>query len=87
MTYEYITEGICPSKITFDIENEIVHDIKFEGGCDGNLKALSKIIDGMTVSEIEDKLGGITCGRKESSCSDQLAKAVKEAYNHYILNI
>ena len=67
-------------EISFDIDGDVITDVEFFGGCDGNLKAISKLVDGMTVDEIEDKLRGNTCGRKPTSCADQLARAVREAY-------
>lgn len=81
MTYEYKTKGTCSSRITFDIEGNVVKNVKFTGGCNGNLKGIASIVDGMTVEDIEKKLSGITCGFKSTSCPDQLAKAVKEAYS------
>lgn len=80
MTYEYKTNGTCSSRITFDLDGDIVRNVKFTGGCNGNLKGISSIVDGMKVEDIEKKLGGITCGFKNTSCPDQLAKAVSEAY-------
>lgn len=80
MTYEYKTKGTCSSRITFDIEGNVVKNVKFTGGCNGNLKGITSIVDGMTVEDIEKKLSGITCGFKSTSCPDQLAKAVREAY-------
>lgn len=79
MNYEYRTSGTCAKLITFDINNNIITNIKFHGGCDGNLKAISKILDGATVEDIESKLLGNTCGWKSTSCADQLAKAIDEA--------
>ncbi|MBQ1437329.1 MAG: TIGR03905 family TSCPD domain-containing protein [Ruminococcus sp.] len=80
MRYSYNTKGVCAMKIQFDLNGNVVRNIKFYGGCDGNLKAISKLCDGMTVDEIERKLRGNTCGRKPTSCADQLARAVREAY-------
>lgn len=80
MTYEYKTKGTCSSRITFDLDGDVVTNVKFTGGCNGNLKGISSIVDGMTVEEISKKLDGITCGFKNTSCPDQLAKAVTEAY-------
>lgn len=80
MTYEYKTKGTCSSRITFDLNGDVVTNVKFTGGCNGNLKGISSIVDGMTVEEISKKLDGITCGFKNTSCPDQLAKAVTEAY-------
>ena len=81
MRYNYKPMGVCPINIAFDIENNIVTNVKFTGGCDGNLKAISKLVDGMTVDEIEKKLKGNLCGMKNTSCADQLAKAVRAAAN------
>ena len=80
MKYSYKTRGVCAMKIDFDLDGDVVRNIRFLGGCDGNLKAISKLVDGMTVDEIEKKLRGNTCGRKPTSCADQLARAVREAY-------
>ena len=79
MKYTYKTRGVCAVKIEFDLDGDVVRNIRFLGGCDGNLKAISKLVDGMTVDQIESKLRGNTCGRKPTSCADQLARAVREA--------
>lgn len=81
MKYEYKTSGTCSRLITFDIEGNTIKNVNFEGGCNGNLKAISKLVEGFTVEEIEKKLLGNTCGFRNTSCADQLAKAVREAYN------
>lgn len=81
MKYQYITENTCSQMITFDIEGNVVSNIEFTGGCNGNLKAISKLLEGSTVEEIEGKLLGNTCGRRPTSCTDQLAKAVRAAFN------
>jgi len=78
--YVYEPEGVCPMQITFDIDGDVIHNIQFMGGCNGNLKAISKLLDGWTVEQIEEKLSGNTCGRRPTSCADQLAKAVRAAY-------
>lgn len=78
--YVYHPKGVCPMQITFDIDGDVIHNIRFMGGCNGNLKAISKILDGWTVEQIEEKLSGNTCGNKPTSCADQLAKAVRAAY-------
>lgn len=80
MEYRYKTSGTCSQAINFDIEGDKITNVSFEGGCNGNLKAISKLVDGMSVSEIEEKLLGNTCGMRNTSCADQLARAVKEAY-------
>ena len=79
MKYTYNTQNVCSKKIEFDINNGIVTNVSFTGGCNGNLKAIAKLVDGMPASEIEKKLAGNTCGFRNTSCADQLAKAVKEA--------
>jgi len=81
MRYEYKTENTCAQSIAFDIDGNTVHNIEFYGGCNGNLKAISILLEGATVNEIEEKLLGNTCGRRPTSCTDQLAKAVRKAYD------
>ena len=84
MRYTYIPKGICVSEMTFDInENSVISDIHFEGGCDGNLKVLSKLMDGKTVSEIVRVGRYNTCDSKPTSCMDQFAIAVEEAAKAY----
>ncbi len=80
MKYEYRTKGTCAQVITFEIEGNVVKNIEFRGGCNGNLKALSKLLDGASVDYIEEKLLGNDCGGRGTSCADQLAKAVRAAY-------
>ena len=79
--YAYQPRNVCPVEINFNLDGDVVSDISFTGGCNGNLKAISKLVDGMTVEEIEQKLRGNTCGRKSTSCADQLAIAVRAAYD------
>ncbi len=81
MHYDYKTKNTCSQVISFDINGNIITNISFIGGCNGNLKAIAKLVDGWTVDEIESKLSGNTCGMRPTSCADQLAKAVREAYN------
>lgn len=81
MQYKFKTKGVCAAEISFDINNNIVTNISFFGGCNGNLKAISKLLEGQTVEYIEQKLRGNVCGRRDTSCADQLAIAVREAYN------
>lgn len=77
--YEYKTSGTCAVKINFDIDNEgKVHNVSFERGCPGNLKAISKLVEGMDAKKVIEILEGNTCGVKRTSCADQLAKALKE---------
>ncbi len=80
-TYTYKPRNVCPVEIAFRLDGNVVTGIRFTGGCNGNLKAISKLVDGMTVEEIESKLRGNTCGHKPTSCADQLAIAVREAYD------
>ncbi len=80
MRYSYYTEDTCSSKITFDLDGDIVRNIEFTGGCNGNLKAIQKLTDGLTVNKIVSTLGGLSCGRRATSCADQLARAVRNAY-------
>lgn len=79
--YTYKTKGTCAAQISFDIEGDKITNVSFLGGCNGNLKAISRVVDGMSVEEIEEYFTGLTCGYKDTSCSDQLAKAVRCAYN------
>ncbi len=79
MKYTYRTKGTCSRSITFDIEDGVVRNVQFEGGCNGNLKGIGAIVDGMKVEEVIDKLSGIRCGFKSTSCPDQLAQALREA--------
>ncbi len=79
MTHSYKTRGVCARGITFDIEDNIVKNIKFSGGCSGNTQGVAKLAEGMTTDEIISRLSGIKCGFKGTSCPDQLAKAVAEA--------
>lgn len=81
MKYEYRPKGVCPMMIRFDIEGDVISDIEFLGGCSGNLKAISKLVDGWKVEDIEKALAGNTCGMKKTSCADQLAAAVRQAYD------
>lgn len=80
MDYTYRTKIVCSQEISFHIEGDVITNISFSGGCNGNLKALSKVLDGWTVEQIEAKLKGNLCGMKPTSCADQLCLAVREAY-------
>ena len=81
MEYVFEPHYVCPVEISFDINDNVITNIHFVGRCDGNLKAISKLLDGKTVEEIESALRGNRCGRKPTSCADQLAIAVREAYD------
>ncbi len=82
MTYEYKTRGTCSTKIRFDVDNGIVSNVAFTNGCNGNLKAISKLVEGMSAEKVIELLDGNTCGMKPTSCADQLAKALSEALKH-----
>ena len=79
--YQYLTQNVCSQVISFDLDGDVVKNVSFFGGCNGNLKAISKLVDGMTVDTIEGYLKGNTCGPRSTSCADQLAIAVRQAYN------
>ena len=78
--YDYATQYTCSKVISLDLDGNVVHNVVFYGGCDGNLKMIAKIVDGWTVEQIVDKMSGNTCGRRPTSCADQLAKAAAAAY-------
>lgn len=80
MRYTYKTVGTCSKSISFDINDNIITNIEFVGGCPGNLIAVPMLVDGWTVEEIESKLLGVPCLNRGTSCADQLAKAVRQAY-------
>lgn len=79
MRYTYKTQGVCSQQITFDIDGGIISNIEFFGGCSGNLKAISLLLDGTDAQEAAKKLRGNTCGFKNTSCADQLALAIQKA--------
>ena len=81
MQYEYKTKGTCSQSITFQIDDGIVHDVQYFGGCNGNLKGISALVEGMPVDEVISRLEGTPCGMKPTSCPDQLAQALKMAKN------
>ena len=78
--FDLPTQMVCSQMISFDLEDNVVSNISFLGGCNGNLKAISKLVDGWTVEKIESYLLGNLCGPRPTSCADQLAKAVRKAY-------
>ena len=80
MRYEVRPQNVCARMITFDLEGDVVKNVAFTGGCNGNLKAVSKLVDGMTVEQIEGYSKGNTCGFRNASCADQLAQAVRKCY-------
>ena len=81
MEYSYRTRGVCSMQINFDLDGDVVSNVEFIGGCNGNLKAISKLVNGWTVEKIEEYLKGNLCGSRPTSCADQLARAVRKAYD------
>ena len=80
MRYSYETSGTCTRRIDFDINGNVISNVTFYGGCPGNLAAISRDVEGKTVEEIEDLFKDIKCGSKPTSCSAQLAIAVRQAF-------
>ena len=78
MTYSYKTNGTCSREIRFEVRDGIVSNIEFVGGCNGNLKGIAALCEGMKASDVIEKLRGIRCGFKSTSCPDQLSKALDE---------
>lgn len=78
MQYEYKTKGTCSQRIFFEIEDGKVKNVQFVGGCNGNLKGIAALVEGMNVEDVITRVEGIRCGMKATSCPDQLAKALKE---------
>ena len=77
MHYEYKTNGTCSRSIIFDVENGKVQNVQFIGGCNGNLKGIGALVEGMDINDVIARVEGITCGMKSTSCPDQLAQALK----------
>ena len=77
--YEYKTKGTCSQMICFDLEDGKVKNVQFLGGCNGNLKGIGQLVEGMNVDDVIARLEGTTCGMKKTSCPDQLAQALKAA--------
>ena len=78
MTYTYKTKGTCSTQIDLELEGNIVHNVKFTGGCNGNLKGISSLVVSMKAEDAIARLKGIKCGFKPTSCPDQLARALEE---------
>lgn len=78
MTFQYTPRGVCSRKMTFDIENGIITDIKIVGGCNGNLQGIAKLVKGLSVNEVIERLSGIDCGGRGTSCPDQIAQALEK---------
>ena len=79
MQFEYKTKGTCCQRILFEVEEGKVKNVQFLGGCNGNLKGIAALVEGMDVNDVISRVEGIKCGMKSTSCPDQLAQALKEA--------
>ena len=79
MKFSYKTKGVCSNTIQFEIENNILTGVSYQGGCHGNLQGISALVEGMSVDEVIQRVKGIRCGFKDTSCPDQLAKALEAA--------
>ena len=79
MTYTYQPKGVCSRQMTFDIEDGVIRSVDIVGGCSGNLQGISRLVEGMKVEDAIEKMRGIKCGFKPTSCPDQLAIALREA--------
>ena len=79
MEYKFRTRGVCAGELSFELEDGKLYNVSFRGGCNGNLKAISKLVEGKDAAEIADILAGNTCGCKSTSCADQLACAIRKA--------
>lgn len=76
--YKFTTSGVCAKEISFDIDNGIIKKVSFSSGCSGNLQGISRLVEGMPVKDVIKRLKGIDCGGKNTSCPDQLAKALAQ---------
>ncbi|MBQ9946895.1 MAG: TIGR03905 family TSCPD domain-containing protein [Oscillospiraceae bacterium] len=79
MVYEFTPRGVCSRKMIIELDNGIVKSLKVIGGCDGNLKGISKLVEGMSAEDVISKLEGLRCGMKNTSCPAQLAEGLKKA--------
>ena len=79
MTIDYKTKGVCSTRMLIEVEGDVVTSVKIFNGCDGNLRGISRLVEGMRVEEVVRRLEGIRCGMKATSCPDQLAQALKQA--------
>lgn len=81
MEFTYKTKGTCSREITFEVNEGKVSNVKFFGGCNGNLKGISALVEGQNIDDVISRVEGICCGPKSTSCPDQLAQALKAAKN------
>ena len=82
MEFSYKTRGVCSQYINFELKDGVVTKVQFLGGCNGNLKGIAALVEGMDIDDVIARVQGVTCGMKATSCPDQLAQALKEALNH-----
>ena len=83
MIIDYQPRGVCSRRMTLEVEEGVIRSIRIQGGCDGNLQGISRLVEGMEVSEAIRRLDGIRCGGKPTSCPDQLAQALKQYKGEY----
>ena len=81
MQYTYKTKGVCSQMITFEVEDNTVTNVQFLGGCNGNLKGIGALVEGMEIDDVISRIEGIRCGMKNTSCPDQLAQALRAVKN------
>lgn len=79
MRFRHKNKGVCSTEVSFEIEDGLVHNVAFTGGCNGNLKAVGKLAEGRSAQELIDLLKGNTCGWKDTSCADQFAQGLENA--------
>lgn len=80
MAFQFRPRGVCSTKITFELDgDDRIHDVRFSGGCNGNAQGIARLVEGMTAEDAIQRLDGIRCGFKSTSCPDQLAQALREA--------
>ena len=82
MKYRYVPSGVCSRKMIIETDGDIVKKVTIIGGCQGNTQGVSRLVEGMKIDEVIKRLKGILCGTKETSCPDQLAKALEEIKNN-----
>ena len=80
-TITYLPKGVCSKHMEIDLENGVITEVRIQGGCNGNLKGIGALVEGMNVQDVISRVEGIQCGMKSTSCPDQLAQALKEAVN------
>lgn len=81
MDFVYKTKGVCSQQIHFSLDNGVLHNVRFVGGCNGNLQGVGRLVEGMKAEDVLGHLKGISCGGRPTSCPDQLAQAITQAMN------